>query len=75
MSSEQASGKPERSGDAEPSRGLTRLEHRIDSAAHRILAGRPATGARAALTECAVFLFKQAWACVCGCLLYTSGCV
>ncbi|UOQ57787.1 DUF817 domain-containing protein [Leucobacter allii] len=48
---------------------LTRLERAIDRAAHRLLAGRPARGPRAFLIECAVFLLKQAWACVFGALL------
>jgi len=50
-------------------RELTRLELAIDHAAHRVLAGRPATGLRGALDECAVFVLKQAWACVFGFLL------
>lgn len=50
-------------------RELTRLERAIDRAAHRVLAGRPATGTRAVLIECVVFLLKQAWACVFGALL------
>ncbi|GAB2562556.1 DUF817 domain-containing protein [Leucobacter ruminantium] len=54
---------------ADDPRELTRLERAIDRAAHRVLAGRPATGARAVLIECVVFLLKQAWACVFGALL------
>lgn len=50
-------------------RQFTRLELAIDRAANRVLAGRPATGARAVLIECAVFVLKQAWACVFGALL------
>ena len=48
---------------------LTRLERAIDRAAHRLLAGRPSHGLRGALIECAVFLAKQAWACIFGALL------
>ncbi|MBN9612146.1 MAG: DUF817 domain-containing protein [Actinobacteria bacterium] len=48
---------------------LTRLERAIDRAAHRALAGRPSAGWRGALVECAVFVAKQAWACVFGALL------
>jgi len=50
----------ERDGD------LTRLERAIDRAAHRVLAGRPSGGWRGGLVEFAVFLAKQAWACVFG---------
>ena len=53
----------------EHSRELTRLELAIDRAAHQLLAGRPERGARAVLIECAVFVLKQAWACVFGALL------
>lgn len=53
-------------------RELTRLERSIDRAAHRLLAGRPERGARAVLIECAVFLLKQAWACVFGALLLVA---
>ncbi|MBS3181944.1 DUF817 domain-containing protein [Leucobacter manosquensis] len=56
-------------GDASPQRRLTPLERTIDRAAHRLLAGKPATGARAVLIEAAVFLLKQAWACVFGALM------
>lgn len=49
-------------------RELTRLELAIDRAAHRILAGKPESGARAAAIECAVFVLKQAWACIFGAL-------
>ena len=52
-----------------PGRELTRLERAIDRAAHRVLAGRPRSGPRAVAVECAVFLLKQAWACVFGALL------
>ena len=47
----------------------TALEAAIDRWAHRVLAGRPATGARGVLIEAAVFLLKQAWACVFGALM------
>ncbi|QZY51264.1 DUF817 domain-containing protein [Leucobacter tenebrionis] len=53
-------------------RELTRLERSIDRAAHRLLAGRPERGACAVLIECAVFLLKQAWACVFGALLLVA---
>lgn len=55
--------------DASGDRQLTRLERAIDRAAHRVLAGKPASGPRAVLIECAVFLLKQAWACIFGALL------
>lgn len=55
--------------DASGDRQLTRLERAIDRAAHRVLAGKPASGPRAVLVECAVFLLKQAWACIFGALL------
>lgn len=48
---------------------LTRLERTIDRAARRILAQKPASGARAVAIECVVFLLKQAWACIFGALL------
>lgn len=60
---------PAHGPDPEPRRDLTRLEAAIDSAAHRLLAGRPERGARAWLIEFAVFVLKQAWACVFGALL------
>ena len=44
----------------------TRLERRIDSAAHRFLADAPSEGSRARLVEVGVFLLKQAWACLFG---------
>lgn len=50
-------------------RQSTALEQRIDRAAHRILAGAPATGARATLIEVGVFILKQAWACIFGAAL------
>ncbi|KKI22478.1 MULTISPECIES: DUF817 domain-containing protein [unclassified Leucobacter] len=50
-------------------REFTRLERGIDRLAHRILRDAPRRGARAVLVECAVFLLKQAWACVFGALL------
>ena len=56
-------------GDGVPARQLTGLERTIDRAAHRLLAGKPATGARAVLIEAAVFLLKQAWACIFGALM------
>ena len=48
---------------------MTPLERTIDRTAHRILAHAPARGARAVLVECAVFILKQAWACIFGALL------
>lgn len=50
-------------------RPLTRLERSIDTLAQRILAGRSTRGPRAVLLECAVFLLKQAWACIFGALM------
>lgn len=50
-------------------REFTRLERGIDRLAHRILRDAPRRGVRAVLVECAVFLLKQAWACVFGALL------
>lgn len=50
-------------------RELTGLERRIDRAANRLLRGQPAHGWRAFAIECAVFVLKQAWACVFGALL------
>ena len=47
----------------------TPLERRIDSVAHRVLAGAPAVGVRAALLEVGVFVLKQAWACIFGAAL------
>jgi uncharacterized membrane protein YoaT (DUF817 family) len=47
----------------------TRLERRIDDAAHRILRRAPRTGPRGALVEAGVFVAKQAWASVFGALL------
>ncbi len=44
----------------------TRLERRIDVAAHRFLADAPERGARARLVEIGVFLLKQAGACLFG---------
>ncbi|WP_433718343.1 DUF817 domain-containing protein [Microbacterium laevaniformans] len=44
----------------------TPLERRIDAAAHRVLRGAPDRGARATAVELAVFVVKQAWACVFG---------
>jgi uncharacterized membrane protein YoaT (DUF817 family) len=47
----------------------TRLERRIDDAAHRILRRAPRAGWRSALLEVGVFFAKQAWACVFGALV------
>jgi len=48
----------------------TPLERRLDAVAHRLLARAPERGLRAGLVEFAVFVVKQAWACVFGaCLL------
>jgi len=47
----------------------TPLERRIDGVAHLLLAGSPASGARAVLVEIGVFVLKQAWACVFGAAL------
>ena len=64
-------GAPEtrETGEGAPRRQLTRLERTIDRAANRLLAGRPASGPRAVVIEAAVFLLKQAWACVFGALM------
>ena len=48
---------------------LAGLERSIDRAARRLLAKAPTHGPRAVLVECAVFLLKQAWACIFGALL------
>lgn len=53
----------------EPRREYTSLERSIDRVASRILEASPASGARAFGLECAVFLLKQAWACIFGVLL------
>ncbi len=45
---------------------LTSVEARLDALANRLLATAPALGARARLVEFAVFVLKQAWACVFG---------
>lgn len=58
--------------DATPERRMTSLERAIDRAAHRMLAGAPTRGVRAVLVECAVFLLKQAWACIFGVLLLVA---
>lgn len=50
-------------------RQSTTLERRIDALAHRVLRGAPDRGLRAAMVEFAVFVLKQAWACVFGALL------
>ncbi|MGX5695817.1 DUF817 domain-containing protein [Agromyces soli] len=64
---------PERDGPgrraAPDARRLTSVERRIDAAAHRLLAGAPVDGPRAALVEFLVFGAKQAWACVFGAAL------
>lgn len=44
----------------------TSLERRIDVVARRVLQGAPRHGIRAGLIEFAVFLLKQAWACIFG---------
>lgn len=44
----------------------TSLERRVDAIAHRVLRDAPADGIRAALVEFAVFILKQAWACIFG---------
>ncbi|WP_144834463.1 DUF817 domain-containing protein [Microbacterium sp. BH-3-3-3] len=45
---------------------LTSVEARLDALANRLLATAPDLGARARLVEFAVFVLKQAWACVFG---------
>lgn len=45
---------------------LTSVEARLDALANRLLASAPASGARARVVEFAVFVLKQAWACVFG---------
>ncbi|MEV7757142.1 DUF817 family protein [Microbacterium sp. NPDC089180] len=47
-------------------RSFTPVEARIDAVANRLLAGAPTSGARARAVEFAVFVLKQAWACVFG---------
>lgn len=47
----------------------TSLERRVDAIAHRVLLGAPANGIRAGLVEFAVFVLKQAWACIFGAAL------
>jgi len=49
--------------------GYTALEERIDRVAHGIIDRAELRGARAGLVEFAVFVAKQAWACVFGFLL------
>lgn len=44
----------------------TSLERRVDAIAHRVLRDAPADGIRATLVEVAVFVLKQAWACIFG---------
>ncbi|BDV30993.1 DUF817 domain-containing protein [Microbacterium terricola] len=53
-------------------RQSTSLERRIDAVAHRILRDAPRRGVRAWLVEFAVFVLKQAWACVFGALLLVA---
>ncbi len=48
---------------------LTSVEARIDAVANRLLRSAPETGTRARLVEFAVFVLKQAWACVFGAAL------
>ena len=50
-------------------RSSTPVERRIDERARRFLATAPANGARARLTEFAVFGLKQGWACIFGAAL------
>ncbi|MEN0024466.1 MAG: DUF817 domain-containing protein [Microbacterium sp.] len=50
----------------------TSLEQRIDAIAHRILRDASDRGVRAGLVEFAVFVLKQAWACVFGALLLVA---
>ncbi len=45
------------------------MERRVDAWAHRLLLGAPKSGFRAGLIEFAVFVVKQAWACVFGATL------
>jgi uncharacterized membrane protein YoaT (DUF817 family) len=49
--------------------GYTAIEQRIDRAAHALIDRAELRGARAGLVEFAVFVAKQAWACVFGFLL------
>ncbi|KJL23997.1 hypothetical protein RN51_01161 [Microbacterium oxydans] len=44
----------------------TSLERRVDAWAHRLLRGAPSNGIRTGLIEFAVFVVKQAWACIFG---------
>lgn len=55
--------------DHEATTGYTPRERRIEAAAHRLLARAQARGTPGWLVECAVFVAKQAWACVFGFLL------
>ncbi|UYO98126.1 DUF817 domain-containing protein [Microbacterium sp. M28] len=50
----------------------TSLERRIDEVAHRLLRDASANGIRAGLIEFAVFVLKQAWACVFGAALLVA---
>lgn len=55
--------------DHEATTDYTPRERRIEAAAHRLLARAEARGTPGWLVECAVFVAKQAWACVFGFLL------
>lgn len=50
----------------------TALERRLDALAHRLLAGASDRGVRAGVVEFAVFVAKQAWACVFGASLLVA---
>ena len=50
-------------------RQATSVERRVDELAHRLLHDAPADGIRAAFLEVAVFVLKQAWACIFGAAL------
>ncbi|MDF2508729.1 MAG: hypothetical protein K0Q52_2588 [Microbacterium sp.] len=50
----------------------TSLERRVDAIAHRALLRAPANGIRAGLIEFAVFVLKQAWACIFGAALLVA---
>jgi uncharacterized membrane protein YoaT (DUF817 family) len=52
--------------------GYTAVEQRIDRSAHALVDRAELRGARAGLVEFAVFVAKQAWACVFGFLLLTA---
>lgn len=53
-------------------REFTPLERAIDRASNRVLAGKPERGLRHVLIEFAVFVLKQAWACIFGALLLAA---